>query len=276
MPSAGGAPVRWSASRAQAMMSPWNFNRYTIDLAGSHDINWAGQQISGAADALMVETRLYDDGLPQYAKIDATRLRLQGAAPWSVDRAQVSLRRLFPATSDAGQATAAGDIQADNLRLPESLATPLARDFAHLGGDFRVLGALDDPTSYAGLARWRDAGGTVEFNLADTHYGPLGASANGTFAFDEAMQPLIAATAKVSGLFTAIDTLRDKDRVRSRDASMAKVVLGALQKPGDNGGPATVSLPFTVQQGWLYAGPVQLMEVPPITWQRDLRPVLRR
>src|SRR6185295_11532978 len=158
-----------------------------------------------------------------------------------------------------------------------SLETPLGRDFAKLSGDLKVMGVLDDPTTYAGLVRWRDAGGAVEFNIADLRYGPLGVSSNGTFAFDEAMQPLIAATAKVSGLFTAIDTLRDRDLIRSRDASMAKVVLGVMQKPGEGGGPSTVSLPFTIQQGWLYAGPVQLMEIAPIRWPRETaRPTIRR
>ncbi|MCD6075283.1 MAG: hypothetical protein K0Q70_2166, partial [Rhodospirillales bacterium] len=39
MPALAGKPLRWRAGRIVASMPPWNFNAYTIDLAGDHRID---------------------------------------------------------------------------------------------------------------------------------------------------------------------------------------------------------------------------------------------
>ena len=85
---------------------------------------------------------------------------------------------------------------------------------------------------------------------------------------------MFAGTAKVEGLFAAIDALRDRDMIRSRDAAMAKVMLGVLSRPGEKGGAPSISLPVSIQGQKLFAGPVPLMDVPPIEWPqpRDTRP----
>ena len=75
-----------------------------------------------------------------------------------------------------------------------------------------------------------------------------------------------AFTARIQGFFDAVDLLREKGLIRSRAATTAKIVLGALSKKSAEGGAATVSLPVTVQDRTLFTGPVPLMRLPPLVW----------
>ncbi len=51
---------------------------------------------------------------------------------------------------------------------------------------------------------------------------------------------------------------------------MAKIVLGMLAKPSAAGEPE-LSLPLTVQDRALLAGPVKLMEMPEVIWDAEAR-----
>jgi hypothetical protein len=50
-----------------------------------------------------------------------------------------------------------------------------------------------------------------------------------------------------------------------------------MARPGENGAP-TISLPFTVQDGKLFAASMPLLDVPPIRWpeRADTRPRFMR
>lgn len=272
-PALGGKPLRWSGARAMAMMAPWNFNSFTIDLAGSHRIDWPADRRTRtanlSAEEFTIRTGMHDDGLPDEARFDVTRLLItEGSANsdplWVANAAKINLKRLFPEGDAANKPTFSLDFQIEDARIPPG-DFPLGRDVARLVGAANIVGTLSDPTSIEALSAWRDAGGIVEFTLNEGKYGPLTAEGNGTAALDDALQPITAGTAKVEGLFPAIAALRDRDLIRSRDAAMAKVILGVMSRPNDKGVP-TISLPFSIQSQKLFVGPVPLMDVPPIQW----------
>jgi len=116
------------------------------------------------------------------------------------------------------------------------------------------------------LTQWRDAGGTLEANRIQVGYGPLFLQGNGTLALDGDLQLVGAFSARIQGFFQTVDGLRRGGVIRRPDASMAKVVLGMLSKQPKNGGPATISLPLTLQERALFAGPVRLIKMPEIHW----------
>ncbi len=68
-----------------------------------------------------------------------------------------------------------------------------------------------------------------------------------------------------------MDALRKRGLVRSRDAVTAKLVLGALARTPEGGGPPTLNLAITVQDRTLFAGPVPLARFPAIPW-KDWQP----
>jgi hypothetical protein len=273
LPAWGDKPVTWKASRIVAMMAPWNWDRFTLDLAGSHELDLPAehgrQHLFARAQSFKTDTELNDDGRPETLDVHVATLRIQESAgasepQWAAARGEAHARRLFPKDDPIDKPTFELKWQLHDVRLPPG-DLPLGRDVARFAGEMRILGKLADPTSTEELAKWRDAGGTVEFSVAESKYGPLSMTANGTAAFDAALQPMAAMTANVQGLFATIDALRARDIVRSRDAAMAKVVLGVMSRPGENGQP-TISLPFTIQDGKLSAAMLHLMDVPPIKW----------
>jgi hypothetical protein len=286
MPALAGKPLRWSAGRIVATMAPLNFHAYTIDLAGAHRIDWPGErgtQVANVtADKLTVRTDMFADGLPKSAKFEIAQLRIvDDAAPadplWLMGSGEINAQRLFPDGEVASKPTFGLDFRIADARIPPG-DFPLGRDVAKLVGEAHVVGALSDPTTMDGLSQWRDAGGIVEYTLTEGRYGPLVVNGTGTGALDDHLQPMTAGTARVEGLFPAIDALRDRDLIRSRDAAMAKVMLGVLSRPGTNGGGPTISLPYSIQNQKLFVGPVPLMALPPIQWPqaRGTRPVIVR
>ena len=132
----------------------------------------------------------------------------------------------------------------------------------------KVIGKLTLSRSVVNLARWRDAGGIIEIDTIQGTYGALKTHAVGTVALDKDLQPLIAMSAKFQGFFPAIDAFKKAGYIRSGDAAIAKLVLGVLSKRGPKGG-RSISLPLTLQDGQLFAGPVPLMAVPAIDWGED-------
>jgi hypothetical protein len=81
------------------------------------------------------------------------------------------------------------------------------------------------------------------------------------------MQPLFAGTATVRGYSEAIDALAQAGLMPPNQATGAKIALAALAKPAEDGGPPAVHLPLTIQDGFLYVGPLKLARMPRIIWQ---------
>ncbi|MCA0201198.1 MAG: DUF2125 domain-containing protein [Proteobacteria bacterium] len=120
------------------------------------------------------------------------------------------------------------------------------------------------------LTTWRDAGGAIEVRAFALDWPPASAAGTATLALDEALQPMGAATIKFQGFFDIVAALQAKGYVHDREVSMAKIVLGMLARPSASGEPE-LSLPITVQNRKLSAGPVALMDMPEVRWDRDAK-----
>lgn len=137
-----------------------------------------------------------------------------------------------------------------------------------LAAQVTVLGALNatatDPET---LAAWRDSGGTIEVSSLDLKWGPVLISADGTLALDENLQPIGAFATRIAGLEEFITALETTGVLTSNDASVARITLAILTRASDDGGPARVALPVTLQDRILRLGPIALLQVPPIDWR---------
>ena len=269
------APWAWKGVRAVALMRPWNPFRTDLDLAGSHRIAFTaggGNFVFDGTVRVLTASLVPGDEWPQAAELTVADLalkRIGGGGTIALESALIKARRYFfdeDAPPDHKTATFDLDLQSEGLRVPHDLSLPLGPDIARLQVKAQVLGGIAGRPWAESLAAWRDAGGTVEVARLAASYGPLALRANGTLALDDGLQPVGAFTARIQGFFETINTLRGKGLIRSRDAVAAKLVLGILAKKPAGGGPATFSLPLTLQEGKFFAGPVPLAEVPPISW----------
>ena len=159
----------------------------------------------------------------------------------------------------------------EDVDLPRMPALPLGHAVKRLGASIQVLGKLHRPFDVISLTKWRDDGGTIEFESVEARYGPLYFLLNGTLALDDKLQILAAFTAKVQGFLTTIDQLKQARVIQPRDAALAKVMFGIVSKPSADNELPTISLPLNIQDGKLTIKHLKLLNIPHIPWDQTTR-----
>lgn len=166
----------------------------------------------------------------------------------------------------AGQPIVVSRGQIIDLRLPPELDTPLGQNVPFASFDAALVGALPaDPTA-ADVARWRDAGGTVDLRAMDLVWGPLRAVGTGSLTLDADLQPTGEISARIEGLDGAIKAFEEAGLIDTNAAALARIAIVALSRPSGTGGRAAVELPLRIDQRRLSLGPLQLFTLPSIRW----------
>lgn len=277
-PAPGGRDIPplwgWRGEKVTATILPWSLRRLKVEIVGEQELMLPGLlrgiPFKGDLGRLATSILFGGDGIPDEVDIDVAGLNLatpDGRVKISTSDTKLGARRLFPNEDEDGKATMTLDIDSKDVVLPQILRLPLGSDVGRVRLQAKLLGKLPVDGGLADLVRWRDSGGTIEVDSLETRYGPLILLANGTLSLDAAMQPVAALTAKIQGFFQAVDALRTQRLIRSRDAAMAKIVLGALARRPRTGGAPTISLPLSIQERTLFAGPVTLFRIPEIIWR---------
>lgn len=145
--------------------------------------------------------------------------------------------------------------------LPPGL--PLERRLARLELEGRILGTIPETTPLAALAAWSNDGGSVEIDRLAADWAALSVEADGTLAFDPALQPLLALTARLRGWKDTMQTLIRAEMIEPGMAAGVETLLAILSRPDSQGRPTlTVSINF--QDGALYVGQLKVAVLPPL------------
>ena len=154
--------------------------------------------------------------------------------------------------------------QAEGVSYPAAPVRGLGRTTARLVARVSVTGQAN----YApeAMARWRDSGGTLEVKRFTLNHGPLALDGDGTLAIDNRMRPIGAFTLRVKGFEEALDRLAGAGVIKPHSAALAKTVMKALARKQGMPGAEELKVPLSLQDGWLYVGPVALAKLPPIRW----------
>ena len=262
----------WQGPDLIANISPLSPTTIHLRAPGKHQLDLTGvdsfELDVGAAQATLTTTALgrLTSGSAMLQNVAVT----SPAGESSLDSLQIQIEEMTSLASRTVEAVPSNlsfGLALTNLSLPSRIKMPFGRriDAATLRG--RLRGQWEPIAFNEALANWRDGGGVIEMDQVMLTWEPLSLSANGTVALDQRLQPLVAMTARMTGFFETVDALTAANLVRSRDASMAKMVLGLLSKRPANGGPAVLELPLTVQDGVFYAGPAALGKVPELPWE---------
>lgn len=159
------------------------------------------------------------------------------------------------------------DLAIDNLILPTDrrLLTDGSVTQAVLAGV--VLGPVPaDLPPDAALAQWAREGGTVEISRFALAQAPLAIEGEGTLALDHNLQLLGALTIRARGLPETIDLLAANGMIDAGPARTGRLMAEGLAKPDDQG-VKTVNVSLTLQEGYVWLGPIKLIPLPALVWE---------
>jgi hypothetical protein len=156
-------------------------------------------------------------------------------------------------------------VEAGQIKLPLAVG-PLGDAINELDFAATEKGAIPSGKLADALAGWRDAGGKIELDNLRLKWGALDATATGTIALDQELQPTGGFSGAIQGYDQILTALVQNGQMRASDAGLARIALTLLAKTGPDGKPE-IRTAFTIQNGQMFLGPAKLGRVPRITWE---------
>ena len=210
----------------------------------------------------------YDtDGAITSAHVSQSSSRLDGAVGIDLKSFQADASFDPSAVPSSDDKSIEFNLAFDDAIMRRSVNLPLGNSIKRAEIEGYVTGILQPGRPSESLAVWRDAGGVLQIQRFVANWGPLAITAEGTLTLDGQMQPLFAGTAIVRGYNETIDALAQAGMIELGQVTGAKIALAAMTKPADDGGPPAAKLPITIQDGFLFIGPLKLAQMPRIVWQ---------
>ncbi len=274
-PWEGGPDLDWElrGNEVVAGIRPWNPRRVELRFPGTNQITVPvgarGTTVFAAASRASGKFEFDSEGVPTAADLylqDFDMLSEDGEESVSMSRAEIS--GVTHAASTPAHQSATFELAASGkgINLPAQLEAPLGRFINAVELQASLMGVLPAGDLTEAAKAWRDDGGTIEIHRLHLEWGPLVIEAGGTLALDAALQPIAGLSAIVRGHAETIDALVAGGVVQHNDGETAKQVLGLLAKSPKAGGPPELTVPLTLQNGWIYVGPVALARVSQIYW----------
>ncbi|MBV9202153.1 MAG: DUF2125 domain-containing protein [Alphaproteobacteria bacterium] len=196
-------------------------------------------------------------------------LAMQGITLEAGSRVQISSAQTtftVPPGVLRGDAMAAAlAVDASRVKLPGAVG-PLGDTIDELDFGATVKGNFPSGKLADAAAAWRDAGGRLELDHLRLNWGSLGATATGTIALDQELQPIGGFSGAVQGYDQILAALVQNGQMRAADAGLARIALTMLAKAGPDGKPE-IKTAFTIQNGQMFLGPARLGKAPRLTWE---------
>lgn len=263
----------WSiaAASATASMRPWQWREIQVTAASSLTVTFqAPGRVPLALDVTGArgEVLLMPDGRLQRLAIVAGPVLLAHGAE-SFEAAATRLAVDFPPIMARTHTDPLLGVEfgAEGIILPDGARALTADPISSLGFSATILGPVprDLPPRQA-IARWAESGGTLELKRFNFVQAPLDLSGEGTLALDRNQQVLGALTIRAAGLPETIDLLAAEGLVSGPAVATGRMMAENLAKPDDRG-RHVASAALSLQQGFVWLGPIRLAPLPVLTWQ---------
>ena len=278
-PDLKGAPG-WRGENITIVMQPWNLDHAIVRADGPQDFSWSGEgddKGSGGRHQARVEADrafasvVRRNGVPDRVAVDLEGARIAtdlAPGPLAFGRLQFHSRHVAPeaqATGDSPARPASVQVALDGERLdlPAEWDAGLGRRVESFSLGLEVAGEIGEGPAREVAARWRDAGGTLEFRRIAAQWGRVALSGDGTLALDQALRPLGAFGLKVAGWEAAVDAAVAGGRLSDRAGRTAKSALSVLAVAGKDE-EGRLPVPVSVQNGDVLLGPVAVAKVGPL------------
>jgi hypothetical protein len=269
--------LSWSTERLLLTLSPLHPRTLRLRADGQQSLRLAGSpDIPFTADRCVLSLTLEPGVPPREFQLDVENLRagipVAAGGSAALEVAHLSGHAETRPAAAQGEPVFSFTADADSIFLPQPAGTAwaLGRGIASLS----VEGALNGPWPRVTplvqrIATWRDGGGSLEIRRIAGIWGPLDLGASATLALDEHMQPMGAASARVTGQAETLDALAGAQVITPGVAKTAKVLLALMAHPPEGGGRPMVEVPLTLQQRSLNMGRIPLARLPEMIWPSD-------
>ncbi|TDQ84165.1 hypothetical protein A8950_0713 [Dongia mobilis] len=263
----------WSVSTATvtATMRPWQWRviefQATAPVTATLSVPGKPPETVSLAEA-KGQVMLLADGRLERIAIQAGGVSLVSDAQiYTAQRA--NLAATFPPLMARAHTDPLLGVEMDlaGITLPEGMRALTAEPIASLGLAATILGPvpLDLPPRQA-IARWAENGGTLELTRFAFVQAPLDLAGEGTLALDRNLQVLGALTIRAAGLPETIDLLAAEGLISGPAVATGRMMAENLAKPDDKG-RRVASAALSLQQGFIWLGPIRLAPLPVFTWQ---------
>ena len=271
--AAPGGLWHWQGPDTELRVPPWAPLDLSFSAPGHHHVTLAGnapRDIALDAQTVVVGIDIGGDGRLKNFSLDLAEASLADnlSETAKVATAVIAGHLPWPASNDPSLSSLDLNIDATGIELPPNIKAPLGQRIEKLHLVSQVMGVAPPGLPREALAAWRDAGGVLQLRTSELSWGPLWAVGDGTFALDQAMQPLAAGSLRIAGLAETLDALVAAGMLESGPARLAQIMFGAIARPPAEGGRPEVKLPLSVQNGILNMGPIKLTRLPPLDWSQ--------
>ncbi|OAN47968.1 hypothetical protein A6A04_04195 [Paramagnetospirillum marisnigri] len=257
--------LAWSAEQLSVSVPLTSPLEPVVEAPGFHRLAGFGWSGVVSAKTLTARPRLTLEGQLAALAVTGSALALEQAGydPLILDRVELGLDWPRPADHSHHAAFLTLRLELDGLGLPDLTGLPFDRRVAAIRLNARMMGTPPDGGFATALAAWSGEGGTVEIDRALVEWAPLGLEADGTFALDPGLQPLLSASARVRGGGDLVTRLVAAGVIEPGAAEAARFMLALMARPDPQGRP-TLNMPLTLQDGVLTAGQFPLLRLPPL------------
>jgi Uncharacterized protein conserved in bacteria (DUF2125) len=125
---------------------------------------------------------------------------------------------------------------------------------------------------YETLSDWQQSGGRFDLRHFELKRHGLQMEGNGYLALDESLQPSLSIESKLRGHETFLDELMQAGIVKPLHAAAAIGVLNSMAQPDAETNENVVTLTVSVKNRLLSVGPLQVVRLPEIVWDRRSQP----
>ena len=237
-----------------------------VELGSTHELALGSEwRAIVTSTGISLRLRVDGDGDLHAFGFEAGRPTLEqsGAGPLSAEHLAITYEWLNPPDPGHEKPSARFTLATRGVEISLPADLPLNRRLEVVEVEGRIMGTIPETAPLSALAAWSNAGGNVELDRLVIDWAPLSLEADGTFAFDPMLQPLIATTARIRGWNQLIGRLVTAKLMEPGAASAAEMLLAILARPDTQGRP-TLTLAVSVQDGYLYAGQAKLFRLPPL------------
>jgi hypothetical protein len=261
----------WQGPDTELHVAPWAPFDLWFSAPGHHHLVLAGsapRDIALEAGQLELGLDMRSDGRLTHFSLDLAEATLADSLSGiaRVATAAILGRLPWPASNDPSLSSLDLTVDAAGIELPPGVRAALGQKIEKLHVVSQVMGTMPALLSREALAGWRDAGGVLQLRESELDWGPLWAAGDGTLTLDQSMQPLAAGSIRIAGLTETLNVLTAAGLVQPGPAKLAQIMFGALAQVPAEGGRPQVKLPLSIQDGFVYMGPVKLAQIQPIDW----------